>query len=62
MYAGIYDDESLYPITIVDTDDIQARVIVVPLVELGHIGYLHARTLTIGPSDALSYRVSSKIM
>lgn len=49
MYAGIYDDESLYPITIVDTDDIQARVIVVHLIELGHIGYLQARTLTIGP-------------
>lgn len=29
LYAAIYGDESLYPITIVDTDDIQAPVIVV---------------------------------
>lgn len=29
LYAGIYEDESLYPIMIVDTDDIQAPVIVV---------------------------------
>lgn len=53
--AGIYD-ESLYPITIVDTDDIQSRVIVARRTGSSVIS---ASTLTIGILSPMRYRNKS---